>query len=94
MVQQKRFVFRDRLRQYNNQIKKSDSISVNLAFSHINAMMATEQSNELKISFVDRDPSDVMQADMWTKVAEFDRAEMKLEELEYEKNRDKYFFGV
>lgn len=94
VVQQKRFVFRDRLRQYSNQIKKGDAVSINLAYSNINAMLATEQADTLRVSFIDRDPSDVMQADMWTKIAEFDYQEMWMEEINYEKSWDKFFYGV
>ena len=94
VVQQKRYIFRDRLKQYNNQVKNRDVVSVNLCFAIINALIASSYTDELTVSFVERDPSDILQANTRTKIAEFDKENMELDRVNYEKLQDKYFYGV
>lgn len=90
----KRYRFRDRLATYMNLNRIPDKVSVNLVYSNMQALIATELSDELEIEFLQREYSDYSTAQNRNKIAEFDKDEMWLNELNYQKLWDKYFYGV
>lgn len=90
----KRYRFRDRLATYMNLNKIPDKVNVNLVFSNMQALMATEMSDELEIEFLHREHSDYATAQNWNMIADFDKEEMGLNEMNYQKLRDKYFYWV
>lgn len=90
----KRYKFRDRLATYMNSVKPQEKVTVNLTYSNMQALIATELSDELSIEFLHREHSDYDQAQNWNKIAEFDKEEMNLAEMNYQKLWDKYFYGV
>ena len=92
VVQNKRLLFRDRRKLYNDQTKNNDKVSVNLIYSNIQALMALSYTDDLIVKFVGREYSDVNQADIRTKMAEFDKEEMNLSLINYSVRRNKYFY--
>lgn len=92
VVQAKRLLFRDRRRLYNEQTKQSEKVSVNLVYSNIQALMALSYTDDLLVKFVGREYSDVNQADILTKVAEFDKEEMNMGLINYSVRWNKFFY--
>lgn len=94
VVQNKRLLFRDRWKLYNEQTKNNDKVSVNLVYSNIQALMALSYTDDLMVEFIGREYSDVNTADIWTKMAEFDKEEMNMSLINYSVRWNKFFYGV
>jgi hypothetical protein len=54
--------------------------------------MALSYTDDLMVKFVGREYSDINQADILTKVAEFDKEEMNLSLINYSVRRNKFFY--
>lgn len=94
VVQNKRQVFRDRLRLYNEQTKDKNKLSANLCFANLQFLMALSCNDDMMISFVGREFSDATSANILGKVAEFDKEEMSLDTINYAMRWNKFFTGA
>lgn len=94
VFEEKREKIRERIKLINWQDKPHDKVNINTAAAQINTYIALSYADELKVSFVSRNVADTEVADNLTALASFDFEEMRLDELNYQKQFDKWFYGV
>lgn len=95
-VKDKRQQYRDRIAKFWNQwTKKKDKINVNMIANYIDTMIASSRSEGTKTKFVSKDWWIWQEeAENLTSVFEFDTKEQEYQQLMYQIEQDKYFFGV
>jgi len=88
-VRQKREVFRERFKLYNNQNKDPNKLSVNLVYATVQSTLWTTYDDEILVEFLWRTYADVDATTMWNALARFDQEEMGLDIIYHklQKNR-------
>jgi len=94
VFQPKREILRRRISLVNWQDKAIDKVNINTAAAQINTYIALSYADELKVSFSPRSIGDDEIAANVTNLAEFDFEEMGLDEKNYQKQFDKWFYGL
>ena len=93
-TQPKRNLFRERLTLYNNINRTDDKININLIRSLINQLLALYFTDEMQVKFIWRQPYTDVEADMLNAVAKFDFDEMNIGMLDYQNQRNRFFYWV
>lgn len=93
-VRQKREVFRERFKLYNNQNKDPDKISINLVYATIQSMLATTYDDEVLVEFLGRTQSDQDSTEIWNSLAKFDQEEMWLDKLYHKLQKNRWLTWV
>lgn len=92
-VQKKRTQYRERIKKWNNQSK--GKINVTLIANQIDTLISSSYTDLLTVKFVSRDGFfGKEKADQLTYLAQFDQQEQNYDQLYYQKEQDRYFFGV
>lgn len=86
--------YEDFLKQYVNQDKANDVIHVNTLYSIMQSALAVEQSDELTVVMMPRRTGDQESADSLTELAKFDFGVMQMKQKNFQRNWDKWFFGI
>lgn len=86
--------YEDFLLQYVNQDKDNDVIHVNTLYSIMQSALAVEQSDELTVVMMPRRTGDEEYAQALTELAQFDYGLMRLKQKKFQRNWDKWFFGI
>jgi len=88
-VRQKREVFRERYKLYNDQNKDTNKISINLIYATMQAILWTTYEDEITVEFLGRTQADMESTVMWNALAKFDQEEMWLDIIYHklQKNR-------
>ena len=94
VFEEKREILRRRIKLINWQSKPQEKVNINTAAAQINTYIALSYADELKVSFSARSIADDEVAVNKTYLAEFDFDEMGLDELNYQKQFDKWFAGL
>ncbi len=82
-----------RLKLYNNQRRLKDKVGDPLLFTVFQTILASLYDDGLKVEFRPREEGDIDQAENANLLAEYDNAEMKKDELDYEWDFEAMFFG-
>lgn len=93
-VREKRQVWRDRFKLYNNQRKQKDKVGDTSIFNVMTTMLAIYYSDEMQVSFQGRELGDQAFAANIENTAKFDYDEMEMEVVNYNTQWDRLFFGV
>ena len=94
-VRPKRIQYRDRVVRWNKQRKWVDKININMIANAIDTLVATSYSDGLTVNFAPKDGwIGQEKADNLNYMAEFDNNEDDYQQMYYQKEQDRYFFGV
>jgi len=94
-VNPKRIQYRERILKYDNQSKRKDKINIHLIANTIDALLWVSYTDALTVKFIPRDWFIWQEeADKLNYVAQFDWEEEDYQQLYYQKEQDRYFFGV
>jgi hypothetical protein len=93
-VRAKRALFRDRLRLYADTDKDRDKVSDNTIYATMQLSLAVLGSDDVNVEFSSRASADDERAERLSALARYDMGEMRLRELNYQKDWDRLFFGV
>lgn len=94
-VRPKRDQYRQRVVRWNKQRKGTDKININMIANSIDTMIATSYTDWLTVNFAPKDGRIWQEkADNLNYMAEFDNSEDDYQQLYYQKEQDRYFFGV
>lgn len=94
-VNPKRLQYRERVERRNKQQKSKDKININMVANAIDTLIATSYTDGLTVNFVAKDGwIGQEKADNLNFLAEFDNNEDDYQQLYYQKEQDRYFFGV
>ncbi|HRI36634.1 MAG TPA: hypothetical protein PK765_06310 [bacterium] len=93
-VRAKRALFRDRLRLYVDTEKDRDKVSDNTIYAAMQVSLAVLGSDDIDVTFASRTSADDERAERLSALARYDMGEMRLRELNYQKDWDRLFFGV
>lgn len=88
----KRKLFRERIRLINWQAKGKDKVNINIASAQINTLIAMSYQDELTVSFGWRSFEDFEIADNLWNLAKFDTDEMDMDRKNYQKEFDRLFY--
>lgn len=86
--------YADFLLQYVNQDKDNDVIHVNTLYAIMQAALAVEQSDELTVWILPRRTGDEESAKAKEELAQFDYWVMGMKQKNFQRNWDKWFFGI
>lgn len=89
----KRSLFRERIKDYTNVTSNKNKIYVRLIYSVMQALLSLHYSDEMTASFVGRQVGADEIADNLQALADFDFEEMDLDRLSYKLERDRLFYG-
>jgi len=92
--EEKRDIFRDRIRLINWQDKGKDKVNINTAASIINTLIALNYQDELTVKFFPRWIEDYDITDTLESLAKFDFDEMWSDTKNYQKEFDRLFYWV
>lgn len=92
--EEKRDIFRDRIRLVNWQDKWKDKVNINIAASTINTLIALNYQDELTVKFYPRWIEDYDITDTLESLAKFDFDEMWMDTKNYQKEFDRLFYWV
>ena len=92
--EQKRDIFRDRIRLINWQDKWKDKVNINTAASIINTLIALNYQDELTVKFYPRWIEDYDITDTLESLAKFDFDEMWSDTKNYQKEFDRLFYWL
>lgn len=85
----------ERLEKYIKQDRKDWLININMIYNTIDALIAGSYIEEPQVKFMSRDElMEVDQAETLDNMAKFDMKEMDYQMLDYQVQRDRYFFGL
>lgn len=90
----RRSVFRERLRLYVDSGKDRDKVSDNTVYAAMQLSLAVLGTDDVNVEFSSRSVSDDERAERLSALARYDMGEMRLRELNYQKDWDRLFFGV
>lgn len=90
----KREDIRRRIKLINWQDKPQTKVNINTASSQINTYIALSYVDELNVAFWPRNSVDEEVAENLTVLADFDREEMGLDVMNYQKQFDKWFYWL
>ena len=94
-VNPKRIQYRNRVIRRNKQRKWVDKININMIANAIDTMIATSYTDGLTVNFAPKDwRIGQEKADNLNYMAEFDNNEDDYQQVYYQKEQDRYFFGV
>lgn len=93
-VSTKRQTFRDRLKLYNNQRKQREKIGILTIYTTINTLLAVHYTDEMTVEFAPREFGDSKLKDNINATAKFDFEEMGMDQINYLKEWDRFFYGV
>lgn len=94
-VVNKRSQYRDRVIRRNKQSKDVNKININMVANAIDTLIASSYTDWLTVNFASADGRiSADKADNLNYMAEFDNNEQDYQQLYYQKEQDRYFFGV
>lgn len=94
-VVNKRNQYRDRVIRWNKQAKDPNKININMIANAIDTLIASSYTDWLTVNFASADGwMSADKADNLNYMAEFDNNEQDYQQLYYQKEQDRYFFGV
>ena len=94
-VNVKRIQYRKRVERRNKQKKGTDKININMIANAIDTLIATSYTDGLTVNFAPKDGwIGQEKADNLNYMAEFDNNEDDYQQIYYQKEQDRYFFGV
>ena len=94
-VVNKRNQYRDRVVRWNKQAKDPNKININMIANAIDTLIASSYTDWLTVNFASADGwMSAEKADNLNYMAEFDNNEQDYQQLYYQKEQDRYFFGV
>ncbi len=94
-VQAKRTKYRNRIKKRDWQTKKDSKININMIADALDVLIASSYSDRLTVKFAPRNwVLWQRQADSLNYLAEFDQTEEDYQQQYYQKEQDRYFFGV
>ncbi len=93
-VRQKREVFRQRFKLYNDQNKDPEKISINLVYATIQSILATTYDDEILVQFLWRTTADQDTAEIWNNLAKFDQDEMWLDKIYHKLQKNRWLTWV
>lgn len=94
-VVNKRDQYRDRVIRWNKQAKDVNKININMVANAIDTLIASSYTDWLTVNFASADGwVSADKADNLNYMAEFDNNEQDYQQLYYQKEQDRYFFGV
>ena len=94
-VVNKRNQYRDRVIRWNKQAKDPNKININMIANAIDTLIASSYTDWLTVNFASADGwVSADKADNLNYMAEFDNNEQDYQQLYYQKEQDRYFFGV
>ena len=94
-VVNKRNQYRDRVIRWNKQAKDPNKININMIANAIDTLIASSYTDWLTVNFASADGwMSADKADNLNYMAEFDNNDQDYQQLYYQKEQDRYFFGV
>ena len=94
-VKNKREQYRERIIRWDRQAKDVNKININMIANAIDTMIASSYTDWLTVNFASADGwISQEKADNLNYMAEFDNNEADYQQLYYQKEQDRYFFGV
>lgn len=94
-VRPKRIQYRERVQKRNKQKKDPTKLNINMIANHIDTLVASSYTDWLTVQFAPRDGwIGQEKADNLNFMAEFDNNEEDYQQMYYQKEQDRYFFGV
>lgn len=94
-VRPKRIQYRERVQKRNKQKKDPTKLNINMIANHIDTLVASSYTDGLTVQFAPRDGwIGQEKADNLNFMAEFDNNEEDYQQMYYQKEQDRYFFGV
>ena len=94
-VRPKRIQYRERVQKWNKQKKDPTKLNINMIANHIDTLVASSYTDGLTVQFAPRDGwIGQEKADNLNFMAEFDNNEEDYQQMYYQKEQDRYFFGV
>lgn len=94
-VRPKRIQYRERVQKRNKQKKDPTKLNINMIANHIDTLVASSYTDWLTVQFAPRDGwIGQEKADNLNFMAEFDNGEEDYQQMYYQKEQDRYFFGV
>jgi len=92
-VNSKRSQFRKRIKKYNNQSK--NKINITFVAEVIDTMISSSYTDLLTVKFISRDGFFAKDKAEWiTYIARYDQKDMEYDQMYYQKEQDRYNFGV
>ena len=94
-VVNKRNQYRDRVIRWDKQAKDPNKININMVANAIDTLIASSYTDWLTVNFASADGwMSADKADNLNYMAEFDNNDQDYQQLYYQKEQDRYFFGV